>query len=148
MKRRAIRRLGLSFAVAGLLACSGAFALQQGVTPDGRLFVSGGVSDAEIAALQSRRPEFSLWIVTAASRSGAYLADARVTITSEARQRVVFEGELDGPWLMIDLPLGRYTVEARVSGQVQKQATTIHAGDHHQMIFRFDTGDEVPQPDR
>jgi glucose/arabinose dehydrogenase len=143
MDGHAGRRFGLALGGAALLACGAASALQQGITPEGRLFVTGGVSDSEAAALQSRRSEFSLWIVTAARRSGAYLADARVTITSEARQRVVFDGSLDGPWLMVDLPLGRYIVEARSSGQVQRQVTTIHAGDHHQMVFHFDTGDEV-----
>lgn len=139
---------GLALGLAGLLACGAAFALQQGVTAEGRLFVTGGVSDSEVAVLQSRRSEFSLWVVTAARRSGAYLADARVTITSEPRQRVVFDGSLDGPWLMVDLPLGRYIVEARSNGQVLKQVTTIHAGDHHQIVFHFETGDEVLGPDR
>lgn len=121
-------------------------AVQQGITPEGRLFATGGVTEEERAPLLSRRREFSLWIVTATTRSGDYLADTRVTITEEARRRAVFDSVLDGPWLMVDLPLGRYVVEARWNGQVRRQATTIHAGDHHQIVFRFDAADDAVLP--
>ena len=70
-----------------------------------------------------------MWVITAAKKSGAYLADVQVKVT-DSQQRVVFEAPLDGPWLMIDLPLGRYVVEARLNGETQQRVTTIHPGDH------------------
>ncbi|HJV63220.1 MAG TPA: hypothetical protein VJ743_19890 [Albitalea sp.] len=128
--------------IAALAFCASAGAFREGVTPQGRHFVSGGVADTELAALQARQHEFSLWIVTAARKSGAYLADAHVSIV-DARQHVVFDAPLEGPWLMVDLPLGHYTIEARLDGQSQRRSTTIHAGDHHQAIFYFDVDADV-----
>lgn len=129
-----------------VLACiagsAAALAMQSGKTPQGIDYISGGVSHEELGALHDRREAYSLWVITAASKSGAHLADVLVTVRDSA-QRVVFNGRLDGPWLLIDLPLGRYQVEAALNGKSQQRATTIHRGDHHQLFFYFDTGDQV-----
>ena len=100
----------------------------------------------ELQALHARRDDYSLWLVTAAKRSGAHLADVRVKI-SDREGRTVFEGLLDGPWLFIDLEVGRYTIEASFDDETQKKTTTIHPGDHHQVFFYFDVPDEV-SPER
>ncbi|MDO9313569.1 MAG: carboxypeptidase regulatory-like domain-containing protein [Burkholderiaceae bacterium] len=119
------------------LALSGsAHALQQGVTSGDRSYLSGGVSEEEREAMNAQRERFSLWVVTALRRSGEYLSAVRLTVT-DAQQHIVFDEALDGPWLLIDLPIGKYTIEARFDGQAQQRATTIHAGDHHQAIFYF-----------
>jgi hypothetical protein len=132
------------WAVASSLAIGAAAvpALQVGKTPDGANFVSGGVSHEELRVLHARRDAYSLWVITAASKSGSYLADVLLTIR-DGQRRIVFNRRLDGPWLMIDLPLGRYQVEAALDGQAQQRTTTIHQGDHHQLFFYFDTADEV-----
>lgn len=129
-------------AVVLAVGMASASAIQSGRTPQGLNYVSGGVSHSELATLHEGRDRYSLWVVTAASKSGAHLAEVLVMIHDQ-RQRVVFEGRLDGPWLFIDLPLGRYQVEAALDGKVQKRQTTIHRGDRHQVFFYFDTGDEV-----
>lgn len=123
-------------------AATAAPALQVGQTPQGVNFVCGGVSHEELRLLHARREAYSLWVITAASKSGSYLADVLLTIR-DGERRIVFNRRLDGPWLMIDLPLGRYQVEAALDGQAQERTTTIHQGDHHQLFFYFDTHDEV-----
>ncbi len=136
-----------------LLALVLAFALTslaqsqtRGVNAQGRPFVSGGVGFEALQALHARRDAYSFWVVTAAKRSGAYLADVRIKI-NDAENRLVFDSALDGPWLFIDLALGRYSVEASFQGQTQRAVTTIHPGDHHQVLFYFDAPGEV-DPDR
>ena len=137
----------IAFAILGVCAAAGpataAEAAGDGVgttsgtaAPEAR-FVSGGVSLEERDALQARREAFNLWVITAARKSGAYMAQVRVKV-SDAQQRVVYDGELEGPWLFIDLPLGRYLIEARLGDQIQHRSTTIHPGDHHQAVFYFD----------
>jgi hypothetical protein len=121
-----------------------AVAMQSGKTPDGAAYVSGGVSSEEQRALHERRNDYTLWVITAASKSGSYLADVLVTIR-DSNKRVVFTGRLDGPWLFIDLPLGGYEVEAALDGKAQRRTTTIHRGDLHQAFFYFDTGDQAGQ---
>lgn len=132
--------------VLGLTLASVAFAATRGSSAQGRPFVSGGVSFEELQALHTRRDDYSFWVVTAAKRSGAHLADVQLKIV-DSDKRTVFEGLLDGPWLFIDLSLGRYSVEATFDGQTQRKVATIHPGDHHQAFFYFDVPDEV-SPER
>lgn len=49
----------------------------------------------------------------------------------------LFEGLHDGPWLLIELALGRYEIGASWHGQVVRGTTTIHRGDHHQIATCF-----------
>lgn len=133
---RAALALGLAVSSAAVLAT------QAGKTPLGAAYITGGVSYEELRALHEKRDAYSLWVITAASKSGAHLANVLVTVRDSANN-VVFNRRLDGPWLFIDLPLGRYQVEAAMNGTAQQRATTIHKGDHHQMLFYFDTGDAV-----
>ncbi|HEX5685050.1 MAG TPA: hypothetical protein VFY73_13590 [Ideonella sp.] len=132
--------------VGTLCLVAGAQAVQEGKTAQGYAYVSGGVSQAEQAYLHARRESFSLWAVTAAKKTGAYLVDVRVKIT-DAQLRVVFDAPLDGPWLLIDLPLGRYDIQASLGGETQRTVTTIHPGDHHQAFFYFPADAEV-SPER
>lgn len=136
----------LQLIVGVLCIAAGAQAVQEGKTAQGHAYVSGGVSDTEQVYMHARRDAFSLWIVTAAKKTGAYLTDVRITVT-DARQRVVFDAPLDGPWLLIDLPLGRFDIEARLNGVSQRNATTIHPGDHHQAFFYFPVDADV-SPER
>jgi glucose/arabinose dehydrogenase len=125
--------------------CGPALALQEGITPAGHRYATGGVSAAEQAQLRARPREFTLWVVTVARRSGAWLSDVQVTV-SDARHQVVFDGSLDGPWLLLDLPDGRYDVQARLGSQWQTRATLVHAGQRQQEVFRFDVASDVLPP--
>jgi hypothetical protein len=133
---------------AALQGTGPAVALQEGRTAAGWAWLTGGVSHEELVALRARRDDFNLWVITAAARSGAHLAEARVTVR-DAQRQVVFDGPLDGPWLFIDLPAGRYEVAASVNGGDGRwRRTTLHRGDRRQIFFYFDTGDEVAPENR
>ena len=53
---------------------------------------------------------------------GEYLADVRVRIT-RPDGTLVYEHPSAGPWLLIDLPPGRYRVQAEQGGQ--SRSTTL-----------------------
>lgn len=126
-----------------------ASAIERGVSPAGVAYASGGVSHSELQELHARRQDFSFWLTTAALKSGAHLADVVVRITPLRGAEPVLDHTLAGPWLFAALPPGRYQVEASFRPapdralQVRRGLTTIHPGDHHQMVLYFDTGDEV-----
>jgi len=138
--------------LAGVLACSALLAsltaraappdLNRGRTSDGWPYVEGGVGRDEIETLQLERQKYSLWVVTAARKSGAYLTDVTLSVT-DARQRLVFERQLLSPWMLIDLPPGRYDAVASYNGEVLRRTTTIHRGDHHQLVFYFNVDADV-----
>ena len=138
-----LMKLTRSLVLVALAVMGSANAAQTGVTPSGRSYVSGGVSDDERETLQTQQERYNLWIVTALRRTGEYLSAVHLKII-DAHQKVVFDAPLEGPWLMIDLPLGKYTIEAKLDDQSLKRQTTIHAGDHHQAIFYFQAIDKSP----
>lgn len=145
---RSIRRWLAVLPVTGLaaFATSTVFALAQGQSVQGRSFLEGGVARSEIDKMDAEKGKYSLWVITAARVSGAYLADVHITIT-DAKGTQVFDRNLQGPWLLIDLPLGRYEVRGQVGRETSSRVTTIHAGDHHQMVLYFDVqGEVLPSP--
>jgi hypothetical protein len=50
---------------------------------------------------------------------------------------------MDGPWLLVNLPSGAYTVSAAVASTTLERRVSVGAADHHQLVFSFDTHDEV-----
>lgn len=119
------------------IAATPAQALVEGKTAQGEPFVTGGIGSTEEDSLKQRASQFSLRILVAATKSGAYLANARVQIV-DAAGKTVLNTATDGPWLYVNLKLGEYKVTATYAGQNKQQPTKIHPGDRHEMVFRFD----------
>jgi hypothetical protein len=89
-----------ALALASAVFAPVAMAMTTGQTARGGPFVSGGIGESEIVALDAQRDRYSLWVITAAKVSGAYLADVRVRITDE-KKAVVLEHTMAGPWMPV-----------------------------------------------
>ena len=123
----------------GALLLQGAVAnaaISEGTTADGRRSVAGGIGTEEVEALRQQAPAFSLQLVTAA-RTGAYLADTQVRIIGPGNN-VILDTTLRGPWLLIDLPSGRYTVRATHSGNTVERRLAIEGGKPQRVVLHFD----------
>lgn len=126
-----------------------ALALDQGVTPAGVAYASGGVGQGEREEMQALRAQHNFWLMTAAARSGVYLADVEVRIVPRGQEAPVLEHRMDGPWLYAQLPAGRYEVQAAWNPgdgqplQVRRSVITIAAGQRQQMVLYFKAADEV-----
>lgn len=142
-----LRTALLSLAVA--LAAGTAPAVQRGTSAAGVAYASGGIGQDEQQDLHARRRDYSFWLTTAVRRSGAHLAGVQVRIREADSGRLLLEHRMDGPWLFAHLPVGRYEVEATLQNlalgriEVQRGSTTIHPGDHHQMLLYFETGEAI-----
>ena len=126
-----------------LLAPGEAAAATSGFTPGGADFIVGGQQPQDDAVLRQRRGQYSLLVMTAARAADRGPAEVRLRVL-DARRRVVFARALPEPWLLIDLPAGRYEVEAASRGQVQRQPVTLAAGDHQAMVFYFGGAGMMP----
>ena len=130
-----------------LLALPTAQALQRGTAPGGAAYVSGGATDSELESMRAERTTHSFWLVTAAKGSGAHLADVGVRIVDTRSGQAVLEHRMDGPWLMVGLSAGRYTVEATVPKnrrgmpETQRTTVTVDRSGIKQSVLYFDTGD-------
>lgn len=128
-----------------LLSAGVANAVIDGNTAQGEPYVSGGIALDERDALDARRADFSLWIATAAKKTGSYLADVRVKI-ADAAGKIVLDTKLDGPWLLVNLKPGRYTVDASFGKQALRKTTTIPKSGRREMLFYFDLQVETLPP--
>jgi len=130
----AIRFIFLSAAfVATSLTASAA--INEGRTSNDRVYVSGGVGLEESERLKQMADKFSLQLIVS-SKSGAYLADTRVTIIGANNQKLL-ELALDAPWLLVDLAPGSYKLSVAHAGSTQERNLTLAAGKREQIVVQF-----------
>lgn len=125
--------LGAAFFATSLTTSA---ALKEGRMANDRPYVSGGVGLEESERLKQMADKFSLQLIVS-SRSGAYLADMRVTIVGANNQKVL-DMALDAPWLLVDLAPGSYKVSVAYAGSTQERNVTLAPGKREQIVVQFD----------
>lgn len=132
-------------AAAALATIAGASAaLTQDRTPGGLNFVVGGIGAEDASAMESvlSASLFSTALRTAARGSGAYLADVDLSIEDD-EGRQVFQRRLEGPYLLIDLPPGRYVIVGVREGQVQRMTLTLPRHARRSLVMYFVVEGEI-----
>lgn len=101
-------------------------------------YVSGGVGEAEIAAMKQAAMKYPLELVFVqnAVPRDQYLAGVGVRIEN-SRGQVVLETVADGPFLLAQLPAGRYTVSARLEDIVKRRDLALSSGQHRRVVFEW-----------
>ena len=97
-------------------------------------FVCGGIGSDESTAMRAAMKEHPLSLLFARA-GGAYLADVAVVILG-ANGAPVLSLRASGPVCLVDLPAGRYTVEATMDGISKRQDVTLGSGSRS-VDFRF-----------
>jgi hypothetical protein len=98
-------------------------------------FVCGGIGSDESTAMRAAMKDHPLSLLFARA-DGAYLADVAVTI-KDAGGAVAMAMRASGPVCLIDLPTGRYTVEAVTEGGAAKTQAVTLGGGPKSADFRF-----------
>ena len=89
-------------------------------------YLSGGIGSDETAAIKAAAPSYALTLQFSAS-TGAFLASVVVKIT-DAGGNVVLDTTSEGPYLLVNLEPGRYTVDAMLDGISRGTEVTLKAG--------------------
>lgn len=87
------------------------------VTRNGIEYVSGGVGEEEVKAIQALAPHYNLRM-TFALTGGEYLSDVTVTLTSE-RSVELLNATASGPFIFFKVPPGRYRVSAQADHVIE-----------------------------
>ncbi len=87
--------------------------------------LNGGGSEDDVNYVKSRAAEFSLQILISGP-GGQYGVADQVTLRNAGRDVVTVSDA--GPYLMLKVPPGRYTVEAEFDGAVEKRSVTVGNG--------------------
>jgi hypothetical protein len=111
--------------------------------------ISGGVGETERDGLKDQAEQFNFWLITAVKKSGAYLSGVNVRVLDAQNKKLLITCSMDGPWLFVNLPAGRFHIETsyRESAagveQILREKITIRRNERRQVVHYFNTNDEV-----
>ena len=110
-------------------------------------YVSGGIGEDQSDAFKRAAAEYPLELLFAqkATPRDEYLADVRVTICDRAGNAVL-ETTSAGPFLLANLPVGKYSIDAEYIGERKHQSVDVRNGKHRRAVFVWPTRDEPAAP--
>lgn len=106
----------------------------QGVT-----YLTGGIGEDDVQQLRAAAAKYDLR-VTFASKTGAYLSDIDVSISTESK-REVLSIRTEGPLLFVNVPPGRYLLAANYAGKAQTKHVTVPPKGAVEIVLRWDDAD-------
>lgn len=90
---------------------------------NGIAYITGGIGFDERRELARLGKDYSLKLVFART-GGAYVAMVDVEIKN-AKGEAIFTAKSRGPWFLLDLPAGSYTVKVTAQGQTLREEVTV-----------------------
>jgi hypothetical protein len=101
-------------------------------------YLSGGVGESETSAIRRDAKNYPLELefVMKATPRNEYLSGVKVDIR-DAHRKLVLETTSDGPFMLADMPAGKYTVSAENQGKTEIRHVQIAAGEHQRVIFEW-----------
>ncbi|MDP2397137.1 MAG: carboxypeptidase regulatory-like domain-containing protein [Burkholderiales bacterium] len=100
-------------------------------------YVSGGVGEESMAQLDAHAGKYNLKLVFAL-KSGNYLSGVEVNIMDGAGKKLLAV-TTEGPWLLVNLPKGRYRVVATLSETTVSRNVVIGSSPLQTVDFRWAT---------
>lgn len=110
-------------------------------------YLSGGIGENEIAAMKAAAAQYALQMTFfshAADGRDGYNAPAELTILKDDGSPVL-DIKPDGPFVLLDLPPGKYRVTAANTGWSKTVPVEVGRGARRKLIFQMP---EAAQPDQ
>ena len=118
------------------------YVLSQAQIPDtqsslGISYISGGVGEEESKSMLVEAKQWPLMLELSQLESGRgiWIFGAAIKILN-TKQKLIFDAQAEGPYIIINLNAGDYLIEATYEGVVQKRAIHIKS-DEPQKISIF-----------
>jgi hypothetical protein len=136
-------RLSEALAVAGLLFAS-SLAAQTYFPPREHIqgavsYLSGGVGVEEAEVMRTAAADYPLTLELAAAADGPrdeYISDAKVEIRDSQGSQVL-DTRTDGPFLLVRLPSGTYTVNVEWNGVQKHKSVDVGPERREHVILEF-----------
>ncbi len=93
-----------------------------------------GIDEAQAMKREARHYPLALEFVEQAGAVGEYSADEQVTIQG-AHDNTVFAARAEGPFMLVDLPDGRYRITAVADGHPQLRTVDLSGKPHDRVAF-------------
>ncbi|WP_051243229.1 carboxypeptidase regulatory-like domain-containing protein [Azohydromonas australica] len=128
-------KIGMTAIVIGAALFMGSGAALAASQQAGPEVIVGGAGAASQQAMRQAASQYGLGM-TFATRNGDYVADVDVVIRDQKGHQVVSTVS-EGPMMLVDLPGGRYQVEATYQGQEQQRQVTVPESGHRQLVMHW-----------
>jgi|GEM_PF-1093611 len=121
-------------------------------TVNGITYVSGGVGESEASLMKALANDYQLEIVFVQKlgQREEYIADVSVQFLDHHLNSLL-NIQTDGPYLLADMPKGRYLITAEYEGVVKKQWVTLTGGKHQKLVFWWPISESLesgsPEPE-
>lgn len=109
-----------------------ALAQPQNVSPQGVPYLSGGVGADEREAMRGLAGQYNLRLEFAVTE-GNFLGDVRVML----RGPVSLDAVSEGPWFLVRVPPGAYSVTVECAGITKTQSVSVGRGGQKTVVFRW-----------
>lgn len=137
-----------SMIIGGLAATGPALGIDMSSLPPVQVqgvvsYITGGIGEDEVIAFRHAAAAYPLELQFAqkARPRDVFLSDVKVTIRDRSG-RMLLDTTTEGPFLLAQLPAGKYRVEADFRGELKHQAVEIHPGKRERAVFVWVTHDE------
>lgn len=93
---------------------------------EGIAFISGGVGEGESEAILAEAKQWPLLLELSQLENGrgVWIFGAQIQI-EDAKQKPIFKGLAAGPYMLINLKPGEYSIQAKYQGTLQTKAVQI-----------------------
>lgn len=112
--------------------------LQQSTSSDEVSYISGGICITGVQEMKDLAKDYVLELVlvekTDAYEKENYIADVMVTI-KDAKENIVLSTSTEGPFLLANLPNGRYEITADYNGIVKTRVVNISSKKHNRTVI-------------
>ena len=143
-----LMNLAASIIVAGLGAAGAALSADTASLPPVQMqgvvsYITGGIGEDEAAAFKHAATAYPLEMlfVQKAQPKDEFLADVRVSVRDRSGNTLL-ETTAEGPFLLVNLPAGKYRIEAEIRGEPKHQTVEIRSGRHQRAVFVWAHRDE------
>lgn len=91
-------------------------------------YISGGVGEEESQAILAEAKQWPLLLELSQLENGrgVWIFGAKIKILNSQNQ-VIFDAQADGPYILINLAVGQYQIEASYLGVTQKRSVNVQA---------------------
>jgi len=99
-------------------------------------YMSGGIGSKEAKAMQAaeKRYNLSLEFAKRAKAKNEFLADVSVLVKNKSG-KMVLDTNSEGPFLLADMPAGKYTIIARYEGHKLTRTAYVRTKQHKRLFF-------------
>lgn len=101
-------------------------------------YISGGIGDDEAQAMKAAAADYplTLELATAGPARDPYIADAKVQIR-DRQGNPVLNTTTEGPFLLVRLPSGMYTVDVEWNGAQKQRTVQVAANGRQHIVLEF-----------